>query len=136
MININIGRKHLLVFLIMVAIATVINYTLAQGGGTQSHPYTQIELPAGVWTGLNADMVDGQNATDLGGGGGELIICPSLGKTCTNACDQNTQCGGGSKTCAYGFQYGNCLDPSYASITCVTDIKACSSVSTKCACWP
>jgi len=31
------------------------------------HPYTEIELPAGTWTGLDADKVDGLHASELSG---------------------------------------------------------------------
>lgn len=127
-LNININRKYLIVFIIALVAATVVNYTIAQGG-TQSHPYSQIELPASgaVWPNLNADMVDGYNATDLGGGGAFVMVTnggPSAQPNC------ELKCGAGN--CAFGYTndgtgYMKWIDDCTNSLW--------GNQPTHCACW-
>jgi hypothetical protein len=122
-VNININRKHLIFLIIVLAVATVINYTIAQGG-TQSHPYSEITLPAGgaVWPDLNADMVDGYNATDFASAGPFDIQLKGLATDC------NEKCSSLGKQCAFATIDGGGY---------VAELASCSTTGTRqCACWP
>ena len=122
MININISRKHIIFLVLILAVATVINYTIAQGG-TQSHPISEI-------TNLDADgdgTVDlANNSNYLGGqlpayyeGGGcaapftKVVASPV--QTCTAAC--------GASTCAFGYKETS----SSGFLTDATDMIECGT---------
>lgn len=78
-IEVNIGKGHAIALGGILAIFTGIMFVVSYGGNQPSvmgHSWGEIELPAGgaIWPGLNADMVDGKHASELGGGGDVTII--------------------------------------------------------------
>lgn len=102
MININISRKHILFLVFIVAVATFINYTIAQGG-TQSHPISEVtDLDANddgvVDLANNSNYLGGQLPAYYEGGGCGApftTVTSAPGQTCIAAC--------GGSTCAFGY---------------------------------
>jgi len=57
-------------FFVALAVRSVVAGPGASPDGPNpGHPWEQIELPPGTWPGLDADTVDGLQASELGGGG-------------------------------------------------------------------
>ena len=74
-VSFSVEKTHLAFFL--VGLVVVIGVGLAVAAVPDpGHSYSQIELPAGAWTGLNADKVDGFDGSQL---------CKSDGTNCPAA---------------------------------------------------
>ena len=99
-LELNIQRHHLVFLIVAVLIVAGIGAATAYDPAKGWHPWSQIELPAGVWPGLNADMVDGKHADQLGG----QLSCQIVNATGSNSagvvCPSGTVCTGG------GASYG------------------------------
>ena len=75
-IEVNIGKGHAIALGSILAIFTGIMFVVSYGGNQPSvmgHTWSEIGLPTGSeagphgeWVGLNADMVDGKHASELG----------------------------------------------------------------------
>jgi len=137
MININVSRKHLIFLVLIVAIATVVNYTIAQGG-TQSHPASEVaagSFATGTYTfpgtvNVNTRLVaaevcipDAESCeTSWPSGGGQAFSITTETYTTDNC---NALCN--PLTCAFGVG-GNKLEGCSETFG--------SSRVVRCACWP
>ena len=137
MININISRKHIISLVFIVAVATFINYTIAQGG-VQSHPASEVAagtFAAGdyVFDGTDSNKVDikGQlcfddtdcNVAWPAAGGCSAPFSVQL-KGLSADCD--TKCSSLGKTCAFATLDGGGY---------VLDLASCSTGGTRqCVC--
>ncbi len=111
MININISRKHILFLVFILAVATVINYTIAQGG-TQSHPISEVtdldtNVDGVVDLANNSNYLGGQLPSYYEGGGCAAPLTQrdftpgGPGENCVNECNEI------SKDCAFGIDNGD-----------------------------
>jgi len=135
MININISRKHLIVLVLILVVATYVNYTIAQTG-EQSHPPGEIDagsFASGTYTFpsklvaaemcIPSDIV-GNCKTSWPSGGSEAFTITAEAWT-TDNCE--TKCGNLALTCAFGIGDNK--------------LEACgetfgSNRVVRCACWP
>ncbi len=147
-IKITIEREHLILLVVILAVATIINYSLAQvPAGVQGHDLTEIftnttnnlddnpednlidveDIKQGPESGLDADTLDGYNSSDLLGGGGQpFLIYDIIGGPDFDSCDET--CNNYNKTCAFSWQ----LSGDYVQL-----LDNCTvTTADKCACWP
>ena len=145
MVNINITRKNLILLVIVLVLATIINYTIAQvPSGSQGHGLAELfisegntlddnpadnlidvaDIKQGSGSGLDADTVDGLDSTELGGGGGEFnvveIDCGLQLPTFT--CRDAAACG--ATKCAAALRRGTYGDKVMACTTTCGDMGA------------
>jgi len=141
-IKINIERKHLLILIVILAIATVINYTIGQiPSGEQGHAAAEV-YPGTFQTGdyvLPGNLSVSDNLTAgticLGGdcqsswpaGGGEFVILTSPGSKCSTAC---AAYGG----CAFGANDGGGFVDKL--VDCDYGASPVPGWPEWCACWP
>jgi len=147
MININISRKHILFLVFIIAIATVINYTIAQGG-VQSHPASEVaagSFAAGTYTFtklVSAEVCipdDGSCETAWPSGGTTTFDIVTVAGPPANNCA--TLCGNAGKSgCAFGIErHIDFVDTTWAAKEGVYDIVSCSTIvggPGRCACYP
>ncbi|MBU4266081.1 MAG: hypothetical protein KKE96_02520 [Candidatus Altiarchaeota archaeon] len=127
MININISRKHIISLVFIVAVATFINYTIAQGG-VQSHPISEVTNLDANGDGVvdlanNSNYLGGQLPAYYEGGGCAGPFSVQL-KGLSADCD--TKCSSLGKTCAFATLDGGGY---------VLDLASCSTGGTRqCVC--
>jgi len=131
MININISRKHILFLVFIVAVATFINYTIAQGG-VQSHPISEVtDLDANV-DGVvdlanNSNYLGGQLPAYYEGGGGAFETETKGASTCEVTCTD-----AGRSGCAFCYNYDGGPPANIVYILECAQYASC----THCVCWP
>ncbi|MBU4340989.1 MAG: hypothetical protein KJ928_00150 [Candidatus Altiarchaeota archaeon] len=141
MININISRKHIISLVFIVAVATFINYTIAQGG-VQSHPISEVTNLDANGDGVvdlanNSNYLGGQLPAYYEGGGATPMVVyqgsaadvdwctPTGANGCTTLCSNQ-----GGKTCAFEYE----LTSNYVKGMRACTTGTCAS-DTYCACY-
>ena len=135
MININISRTHLIILLVIVVAATIINYTIAQGG-TQSHPISQIE---GLDDGTCTDGTSGNSRVDCADYAYDgpfadkvsFIMVTNAGPGSKDNCDQ--KCSDLGYNCAFSY-YDDGGEYMMRIDDCTNTIYG--TKPNRCACWP
>ena len=127
--KINISKKamYTLIAIVVLLVLGVVAYAY-NDPAVYGHSYQGIELPdsRAIWPGLNADMVDGKNANEIGG---TLECNIKSGSATTVYCDaEYTMTGGG----CYNSNYLSGTYPNGNGWSCIysgtTYVRCCKVV--------